>query len=210
MEPFYIMVFAAGLAVAGLFFHVLGLFSRLLRPRRTFAYERRDGFLDFQERLCLGTVEEAVGRDFRVFARVGAGAVLVGDRDLGRRRRRAATRALGGRMFDFLVCSAADAYPLCAVLASPPEPSRARRRELTVLRAACSDAGLPWVELTLADGYELTAMRRELLDAIESAEVRIAPTPDPVVGPDEESLLAELAAAMQEPGGRDNGGRSGR
>jgi hypothetical protein len=206
LEPFYIMVFAAGLAVAGLFFHVLGLFSHLIRPRRSLAYERGDSFLNFQERLCLGTVEEAVGRDFRVFARVAAGRVLAGDSELGRRRRRAAARALAGRAFDFLVCSAADAYPLCAVLASPPEPSRARRQELGLLRTACSDAGLPWVELTLADGYELTTIRRELLDAIESAEVRIAPTPDPVA-PDEESLLAELAAAMQEPGGRDNGGR---
>jgi hypothetical protein len=206
LEPFYIMVFAAGLVAAGLLFRVLGLFGRLIRPRRVLAYQRRDEFLNFQERLCLGTVEEAVGRDFRVFSRVAAGAVLAGDVMLGRRRRRAAEQALAGRMFDFLVCSAADAHPLCAVLASPPEPSRRRRREVSELRSACTDAGLPVVELALADGYELTAIRQQLLDAIESAEVRIAPTPDPMAA-DEESLLAELAAAMQEPDGRGPGTR---
>jgi len=206
LEPFYIMVFAAGLAVAGLFFHVLGLFSRLLRPRRVLGYQRRDDFLSDQERLCLGTVEEAVGGNYRVFPRVAAGTVLTGDRSFGRRRRRAAVATLSGRVLDFLVCSAADAHPLCAVLAAPAEASRRRRREAALLRAACADAGLPLVELTLADGYELTAVRRELLDAIESAEVRIAPTPEPMAA-DEESLLAELAAAMQEPDGRVPTGR---
>lgn len=203
------MVFAAGLAAAGLVFHVLGLFSRLLRPRRLLAYQRREGFLDFQQRLCLSTVEEAVGGDFRIFARVAAGAVLSADERLGRRRRRAAERALAGGVLDFLVCSAADTYPLCAVLASPPEPGRARRRALAALRMACDDAGLALVELTLADGYDLGAIRRELLAAIGGAEVRVAPAPDPVA-PEEESLLAELAAVMQEPDGHDTGARGRR
>ena len=197
MEPFYIMVFAAGLVAANLLF---GLFRLIGRPSRALAYQRRDGFMDFQERLCLGSVEEAVGRDFRVFARVAAGRVLCGDQALGRRRRRAADRSLDGRTFDFLVCAAADAHPLCGVLADAPEPSRKRRREKAFLAEACADAGLPLVQLELKDGYELTAIRRELLDAIESAEVRLTAAPD-TVADDEESLLAELAAAMPEPAG---------
>lgn len=198
MEPFYIMVFAAGLVAANLLFQLVHL---PLRPQRVLAYERRDCLLDLQERLCLGTVEEAVGRDFRVFARVAAGAVLAGDAELSRRKRRGAERALAGRMFDLLVCSAVDAHPLCAVLMNPAPLSRRRRRELVFLREACTDAGLPLVELELKDGYELMAIRRELLDAIASAEVRVSADPDPVAA-DEESLLAELAAAMQEPDGR--------
>ncbi|MCG6940538.1 MAG: DUF2726 domain-containing protein [Thiohalocapsa sp.] len=198
MAPFYIMVFAAGLVAANLLFQLVRL---PVRPQRVLAYQRRESLLDFQERLCLGTVEEAVGRDFRVFPRVAARAVLAGDVDLRRRKRRAAERALAGRMFDLLVCSAADAHPLCAVLANPAQPTRLRRRELKFLREACADAGLPLVELELKDGYELSAIRRELLGAIESAEVRVSTAPDQVAE-DEETLLAELAAAMQEPDGR--------
>jgi hypothetical protein len=39
-----------------------------------------------------------------------------------------------------------------------------------------------------------------VLDAIESAEVRILQAPEPAAE-DEEALLAELAASMQEPDG---------
>jgi len=192
------MVFAAGLVAANVLFQLVRL---PVRPRRVLAYQRRESLLDFQEALCLGTVEEAVGREFRVFARVAAGAVLAGDAELGRRKRRSADRALAGRMLDLVVCSAADAHPLCVVLMNPAQPSRQRRRELGFLREACADAGLPLLELELKDGYELMAIRRDLLDAIESAEVRISTEPDPVAA-DEEALLAELAAAMQEPNGR--------
>lgn len=189
------MVFAAGLVAANLLFDLLRLFTR---PQRSLAFQRRDDLLNLKERLCLGTVEEAVGRDFQVFARVAAGAVLTGDTEVGRRRRQRSEHALAGRAFDFLICAAADAHPLCAVLASPAEPARRRRRDIAFLRAACADAGLPLVQLELRDGYELAAVRRELLDAIESSEVRLSTGPEPVA-PDEEALLAELAAAMQEP-----------
>jgi hypothetical protein len=192
------MVFAAGLVAANLLFNLLRVIAR---PQRSLAFARQDTLLNLQQRLCLGTVEEAVGRDFQVFARVAAGAVLAGDRDAGRRRRQRSERALAGRAFDFLICAAADAHPLCAVLASVPEPPRRRRREVALLRDACADAGLPLVEMELKDGYELQAVRRELLDAIESSEVRLSTAPEPV-GADEEALLAELAAAMQEPDGK--------
>ncbi len=192
------MVFAAGLVAANLLFQVVRL---PLRRRRVPAYEQREGLLDFRERLCMGTVEEAVGRDFRVLARVAAGAVLAGDAALGRRKRRGVERALAGRTLDLLVCSAQEAHPLCAVLMNPAQPTRQRRRELDFLRQACASAGLPLVELELKDGYELLAVRRELLDAIESTEARVNTGPEPVAA-DEEALLAELAAAMQEPDGR--------
>lgn len=199
MEPFYIMVFAAGLVAASILFRFVSLLGG---PRRVLAYQRRDGFLNLQEWLCLAAIEEAVGRDFRVFVRVAAGHVLCGDAALRRRTRRAAERALAGRSFDFLVCSTADGHPLCGVLADAPEPRRRRRREKAFLAEACADAGLPLVQLELKDGYELSAIRRDLLAAIASADVRVTPTsPSDSIADDEESLLAELAAAMQEPDG---------
>lgn len=196
MAPFYIMVFAAGLVAANLLFQLVRL---PLRPQRVLAYVRREGLMGEREQLCLGTVEEAVGQGYRVFARVAAGAVLAGDEELGRRRRRRAERGLDGRRFDLLVCTATDAHPLCAVMMNPAEPSRRRQRSLRFLREACADAGLPLVELELKDGYELLAVRRELLSAIESAEARVATAEPELAAADEEALLAELAAVMQEP-----------
>jgi hypothetical protein len=197
LEPFYIMVFVAGLVAASFVFHLLHL---VFRPRRTLAFERREGFLPIRERLCLGTVEEAVGRDFRVFTRVAARYVLAGHRQLGWRTRRRADQLLGGLSFDLLVCAAADAHPLCGVVTEDEEgASRQRRREQSQLKVAAADAGFPTVSIKLQDGYELSAIRRSLIDAIETSEVRVKhDTPEPAEA-DEESLLADLAAAMQDP-----------
>lgn len=196
MEPFYIMVFAAGLVAANLVFQSL---HTLIVPRPRLAFERRDGFLESEERLCLGTMEEAIGRDFRVFAGVAANRVLRGHPDLGRRTRSRADASLGGLAFDFLICSNADGHPLCGVLTAAETETRRRRRDCSQLESACTDAGLPLVRVQLADGYELSAIRRQLFDAIETAETRVRQdTPEPMAA-DEESLLAELAAAMQDP-----------
>lgn len=205
MEPFYIMVFAAGLVAANLVFQSL---HTLIVPRPRLVFERRDGFLDTEERLCLGTMEEAVGREFRVFARVAANQVLQGDRRLGRRTRARAQQALGTLAFDFVICSSADGHPLCGVITQAEPETRRRRRECSQLESACDDAGLPLVRVELQDGYELAAIRRLLFDAIDTAETRLRPDmPEPVAA-DEESLLAELAAAMQDPDATRGHGRS--
>lgn len=198
MQPFYVLVFIAGLLIAN-------LLLQLLRAAGgggvgSYPFERRPEFLSPQERLCLGTVEEAVGSDFRVLVKVCLSQLLQPDQDLGRPRRVRAAARLRGREIDFLVCSAADGYPLCALLVRAEPQSRANKRELASIEAMCRAAGLPMLTLALQDQYEITEIRRQVLDAVETAEVRIAHTPEPPAA-DEEALLAELAASMQEPDG---------
>lgn len=197
MQPFYVLVFIAGLLIANL---LLQLLRAVGGGGGSYPFERRPEFLSAQERLCLGTVEEAVGRDFRVLVKVCLSQILQPDLDLGRRRRARAAVRLRGRSIDFLVCSAADGYPLCALLVRAEPRSRAIKRDLADIEASCRAAGLPVLTLALQDHYELTEIRRQVLDAVETAEVRIAHAPEPPAA-DEEALLAELAASMQEPDG---------
>ena len=198
MQPFYVLVFIAGLLIANLLLQLLRAAGGGGVGRHPF--ERRPEFLSPQERLCLGTVEEAVGSDFRVLVKVCVSQLLQPDQDLGRPRRVRAAARLRGREIDFLVCSAADGYPLCALLVRAEPQSRANKRELASIEAMCRAAGLPMLTLALQDQYEITEIRRQVLDAVETAEVRIAHTPEPPAA-DEEALLAELAASMQEPDG---------
>lgn len=201
MQPFYLLVFIAGLLIANL---LLTLLRALGGGAGGYPFERRPEFLTAEERLCLGTVEEAVGSDFRVMVKVSLDRVLQPDATLGRRRRLKAGNKTRGRSIDFLVCSAADGYPLCALLVRAEPQSRAIKRELAEISGMCQAAGLPFLALALQDSYEITDIRRRVLDAVETAEVRISHTPEPPAA-DEEALLAELAASMQEPGG--TGGR---
>jgi hypothetical protein len=198
LQPFYLLVFIAGLLIANLLLQLLRAAAG--GGEGSYPFERRPEFLTADERLCLGTVEEAVGTDFRVFVGVCLSQILQPDQDLGRRRRGRAAARLWGRSVDLLVCSAADGYPLCALLVRAEPRNRATKRELASIEAMCRAARLPVLTLALQDHYEITEIRRRVLDAVETAEVRIAHTPEPPAA-DEEALLAELAASMQEPDG---------
>ena len=197
MEPFYLLVFIAGLLIANVLLQLLRLAGG---GRGALYFERQPRFLGPEERLCLSTIEEAVGTDFRVFAKVALRSVLQPD-ERRRHRRARASALLAGRMLDFLVCSAADGYPLCAVLARPQQDGgRSAKREQKLIADACASAGLPMITLPLQDRYEVNLIRRQVLDAVETADVRVAQTPEAPAA-DEEALLAELVATIQEPEG---------
>lgn len=197
MQPFYLLVFIAGLLIAN-------LLLQLLRAAGSgvvgYPFERRPGFLSLEERVCLSSIEAAAGDDFRVLVKVSLAQVVQPEEDLGRRKRAKASQRLRGKIVDFLVCSMSDGYPLCAILAREDPNSRAVTRELEVIERICRAAGLPMLTLALQDHYEITDIRRSLLDAVETAEIRIKRTPE-LPAADEEALLADLAASMQEPDG---------
>jgi hypothetical protein len=163
-------------------------------------FVRRPRFLAPEEQLCWSAFQEAAGADFCVLAKVSLAAVLRADDEQPRRRRAKAAALLQGGTLDFLVCSAADGYPLCAVLVEPGVQTRAAKQVARLIHDACASAGLPLITLPLQDRYEVREIRRRVLDAVETAEVRVLQTPEPRAE-DEEALLAELAAAMQEPDG---------
>jgi hypothetical protein len=197
MEPFYLLVFIAGLLVANL---LLQLLKAATSGARGVFFTRRPCFLTAEERLCWSAIQEAASGDFDVLAKVALSAVLQADQDQPRRRRAKAAVVLQRATLDFLVCSAADGFPLCAVLVESDDQTRAAKQTVSVILDACASAGLPLIRLPLQDGYEVKEIRRRVLDAIESAEVRILQAPEPAAE-DEEALLAELAASMQEPDG---------
>jgi hypothetical protein len=197
LQTFYILVFVAGLLVAQLLLQILKAAGSLgSRP----PVQRKMPFLSAEEQLCLAAIEEAVGPNYRVLAKVALAHVLMPDQDARRRQRARAALLLRDLVADFLVCAAADGHPLCAVSAKSEPMSRAARREVAEMESACTEAGLPVVTLALRDRYELAEMRGQLLDAIETADVRVAVAPEPQAA-DEEALLAALAASMQQPDG---------
>lgn len=198
MEPFYLLVFIAGLLVANLLLKSLRFTASI--GSGPGPYERNQPFLGEQERLCMGAVEQAVGGGYRVLAKVAAAAALQPEVGIGRRKRGKSRAALRGLMLDFVVCAGSDLYPLCAIVAEPEGAGRKGNRPRGVLAKACADAGLPLVTLPLRDHYEISELRRTLIEAIETADLRLTVAPDPHQE-DEEAALAALAAAMQEPDG---------
>lgn len=197
MAPFYLLVFLAGLLIANL---LLQLLKAASSGARGLDFVRRPRFLLPAEQLCWSAIQEAAGADFCVLAKVSLAAVLNADDEQPRRRRARAAALLQRGTLDFLVCSAADGYPLCAVLVEAEDQARATKQTAALINEACTSAGLPLITLPLQDSYEIKDIRRRVLEAVETADVRVMQTPEPPAE-DEEALLAELAAAMQEPDG---------
>jgi hypothetical protein len=198
LEPFYLLVFIAGLLVANLLLNALRATASIGTGRCP--YERRDPFLSEQARLFMGAAQQAVGEGYRVLAQVSAASVLQPESGVGRRKRRKGAAALRGRVLDFLVCADSDLYPLCAITIEEERAGRARKAARAAVAKACGDAGLPLVSLALRDQYEITELRRTLREAMATADLRLTDTPNPHQE-DEEAALAALAAAMQEPDG---------
>jgi len=200
LEPFFVLVFLAGLVLANL---LLRLLLGMRQGLRGHPFERRWPFLPPAEQRLLVALDQAAGRHYRVLARVALAAVMQPEQDLRRGQRRQAGDALGGHRVDFLVCSAVDCFPLCAVVVRSEDKRRAERRADAFVTSACSAAGLPVVPLTLAEDYDLDALRRQLRDAIETAGIAMMVAekeaePEPA-DEDEEAVLAGLAASMKAP-----------
>ncbi len=200
MIPFYALLALGGLLLVALLFSLLSGRRERLRGQ---PFERRR-LLSADERRCYLQITEAVGADYRVFPKVAAHALLRPMRRIGRRQGRLAQERLRDGCADLLICTAADAHPLCVVSLSREKLGRKERRIAAQLRAAVSAAGMPVVELSLDELPSSERLRGLVREAIEMADVRVLARPEPTAtrfSADEEEaeLLSELSAAMREP-----------
>lgn len=116
---------------------------------------------------CLVALRAAVDDDHLVLARVPAGDVFVPRPGLRRGRQRAARRALTPLLLDFVVCAAADSRPrLVIALYDPDDPQPAE-----TLDRACTDAGLPLLQMPRGSHYSADELRDQLRPHLRPPEI---------------------------------------
>jgi len=194
LEPFYLIVFLAGLLLASL---MLSLLKATRAGLRGAPFERQS-LLSGDELKFLKGVEMAAGSEYRVLPKVAAASLLRPERGLGRGQRRLARQALVEGRVDLVLAAADDMYPVCVVRFRDPQRPRAERKALSRIAAGCSNAGMPVIELPLDDTLEGETLKRLVQDALAMTGVRVSARPEPPPE-DEEALLADLAAAMRDP-----------
>lgn len=194
MTPLYALLAIAFLLVVA----ILWTLIRLRSGRLHGAPFQRRAFVSADEHRCLLAVSSAAGDGYQVFPRVAAASLLQPERRIGRVQRRLASEQLRAGWADLLICTVADAYPVCAVRLHPENPGKLQERALACVQAAFAAAGVPVVELFIADLPAPDALKRLIKDAIAMSDVRVVTVPEPVHDGDEQSLLSELSAAMQD------------
>lgn len=184
MGHFYVLLGLAALAILGF---SLSLVRRLGRRHRL-PYVTEAALFSSAQRAFLSVLERALGKGYRVYGKVPVADVLGVRPRAERAARRRALARLGGRRFDFLVCSAETSAIACAVNLAP-RSRLGRRPSKDGLDRICAAAGLPFVRFREGDRYSVVEVEEEVFGAMHVLRVRprdTGPSPD------------ETAAALQD------------
>jgi hypothetical protein len=141
---------------------VLALVVLVLRRRRApnddevLCYELGERLLNDEQCRFLEVLEQAVGTDHRVLARIALADVVTVDETLEGPALDTAMARLDGRQFSFLVCTRAALEPVCAVELDAPSgrQSKMAGRDLQ-LDAICEQAGLPLLRVPAQASYQV-------------------------------------------------------
>lgn len=157
MQHLYFLIGVAALLVITF---VVGLI-RQLRARQRHLYRLDAHLFTPEQRAFKAVLEQALGRDYEVFAKIRAADIMEVDRRLERRAREDAEARLDRQLIDYLVCDRASGAILCAV-ALTPATRLAWRPGTSSLERICALAELPCARILPSER-----------DSVEAVEARV-------------------------------------
>lgn len=132
-----------------------------------FPYKLGRPLLSAAERSFLGVLDQAVGPEYRVFAKVRIADVAAVKPGMTRGARQGALNRIASKHFDFVICRASDLAIVCAVElddASHGTP-RAKTRDQFVAEV-CRTIGLPLLSVAASATYVLHEVRSRFQEAL--------------------------------------------
>lgn len=155
MFAFFAMVVVAALVLVAL----SAMRSALVSDR---AYVRRSSLLSAQERSLLLALEQAVGANFRIQAKVAAAGVLDVDASLTGGNRAVALNRIGALHFDFVLLEPKTFVVVAAIQLMEkrlPQPDG-------LLNSVCVMAHLPLIQIEASASYDVQGLRQEVLHTL--------------------------------------------
>ena len=131
-----------------------------VRGKIALPYERAKSLFSPAERSFLGTLDLAVGADYRVFGKVRVADIAAVKPGLGPSARTGALNRIASKHFDFIVCRAGDLSVVCAVeLNDRSHASRRAQARDALLEDVCRVIGLPLLTIPAKATYSLDQVR---------------------------------------------------
>ncbi|NVK31078.1 MAG: DUF2726 domain-containing protein [Gammaproteobacteria bacterium] len=154
----------------------LGLFALLILIKATTKqsktslpdeYSKVASLLTPAERSYFGCLQQSVGSDFLVFAKVRIADVLEPSKRLNSKQRHSAFLRISQKHFDFLLCDPKTLEPQLAIELDDRshQKPKAQRRDQFVSQATTS-ANLKLLRVTAAKGYAIDQLRKDIYDAL--------------------------------------------
>ena len=125
------------------------------------------GLLSQAERSFFGVMDQAIGADYRLFAKVRVADVVAVRKGLDGSNRQKAFNRIAAKHFDFVVCRSGDLSVACAVELDDRthrRKSRAARDEF--LSGVCASISLPLLREEARFAYAAADLRERFLSAV--------------------------------------------
>ena len=121
------------------------------------------------ERALYAALEQAVGEDYRIFAKVRAADIVSVRATANRSARTRAFNQINAKHFDFVLCDKEHLSIRCAVeLNDKSHGSHQRQEGDTFSEAVCRAIALPFVKIQAAADYSAVELRKKILAVLSA------------------------------------------
>lgn len=161
------MIWLWGATVAIVLLGIVYLASALRRRRvePIMPYHKRSEFLSVEEQVTFRAIEEAIGDDYRIFARVRATDVIGVKSGLESHLWNHAYGQIRTISLPIVICSRYKLNVLYVILLAHDNDSAATRQRRDFLSEVLTAAGIPHVTLRAGAAFSVAQLREDLLAA---------------------------------------------
>ena len=146
-----------------------------------FPYTRNRALFSPAERSLLGALEQAVGEDYRIFAKVRVADIVSVRPTANESSWLHAFDQISAKHFDFVLCDKTDLSIRCAIeLNDETDGSRQRQERNTISEGVCRSISLPFIQIRAAQVYLTIELRKKILAALRAdSEAEMADSEKP-------------------------------
>ena len=142
-------------------------------------YLAKESLLTPAERSFLGSLEQAVGAEFRIYAQVRLADLMLVKPEIEKEARTAALNRITRKHVDFVLCQKEDLKISCAIELNDASHQQAQRKTRdNFVEQACQAAGLPLIQFTVKSSYTVQDIRTAINAVLNPKNT--APTQTPI------------------------------